>query len=96
MRNNKYTSEFKREAVKLAQSSGKSLMTIAKEFGVNYKTLTNWTRQSMNIPPKPAKSNHHYQDLVTENTKLKRELKRTQQERDILKKAAAYFANQSL
>lgn len=40
-----------------------------------------------------SKSQYHYQDLLAENQRLRQELKRTQQEREILKKATAYFAS---
>lgn len=95
-RRSKYSPEFKREAVKLSQSSGKKLYIIAEELGVCYKTLCNWTREAVKKPDTPSKKQHHYQELLTENAKLKRELKRAQQERDILKKAAAFFASQEL
>lgn len=91
----KYTYEFKKEAVKLVQSSDKSIRLIADELGMNYKTLSNWVRTSMKSPSKTNKNNHHYQELLSENNKLKKELKRAQQERDILKKATAYFASQT-
>lgn len=91
-----YPLEFKREAVKLAQSSAQTLVIIAKELGMNVKTLSNWMREAMNKPSKTNQKNHHYQELIAENIKLKRALKRAEQERDILKKAAAYFANESL
>ena len=42
------------------------------------------------------KPNHRYQELERENLQLKKELKRAEMERDILKKAAAYFASQEL
>ena len=93
-----YNSEFKREAVKLAQSSDKSLPVISEELGVNYKTLSRWVRESMNKPIKKQgqrTKEHHYQELLSENAKLKRELKRAQQERDILKKATVGSTRQS-
>ena len=94
LRKSKYSPEFKREAVKLAHSSDKKLSVIADELGVCYKTLCNWTREAVKKPDTPTKKQHHYQELLAENAKLKRELKRAQQEREILKKAAAFFAAQ--
>lgn len=99
----KYTSEFKCEAVKLAQLSDKPTVLIAEELGVKAKTLYNWVSAAMkgkNLNSKnnfvKTKSKHHYQELEQENQKLKKELKRAQMERDILKKAAAYFASHEL
>jgi transposase len=97
-----YTSEFKRETVKIVLSSNKSTALVAKELGVNPKTLYNWVSQSMKTKKSVTNkisvtnSKHRYQELERENEKLKKDLKRTQMERDILKKAAAYFASQEL
>ena len=79
----KYSDEFKREAVKLAQSSDKTLVVIASELGMHYKTLTNWVRSAVNKPDTASKQKHHYKELLSENAQLKRELKRAQMERDI-------------
>ena len=90
----KYTDEFKREAVKLVQVSDKSVKQIATELGINSKTLSYWVKSSMVlIKEANPKSPYHYQELLAENQRLRQELKRTQQEREILKKAAAYFAS---
>ena len=95
-----YPAEFKREAVKLAQSSGKTTSQIATELGVKSSTLYNWISQAMNTQKPIAKAkqapNHRYKELEQENHRLQKELRRTQMERDILKKAAAYFASQEL
>ena len=96
-----YTSEFKREAVKLAQSSEQPISQIALELGIKESTLYNWVSKAMK-DKKPVNSNpeqkskHRYQELELENKQLKKELKRAEMERDILKKAAAYFASQEL
>lgn len=102
----KYTEEFKREAVKLAQSSDKPIYRTAQDLGMNEKTLYNWVGAAMRSKPntdiplksseKAASTKHRYQALEEENAKLKKQLARAQMERDILKKAAAYFASQEL
>jgi transposase len=98
-KNIKYTSEFKREAVKLAQSSDKPTIVTAKKMGINSKTLYNWISQSMKKTTNKASnkvtttnSKYHYQEPELENKRLKKELKRAEMEREILKKATAYFA----
>lgn len=95
-----YPSEFKREAVKLAQSSNKSTSQVAEELGIKPNTLYNWISNAMKEqkPVLKAKKSptHHYKELEQENRRLHKELKRAQMERDILKKAAAYFASQEL
>ena len=97
-----YTSEFKREAVKLVQTSDKPLTVIANELGIKANTLYTWMQRAMKNPPVTKKLSanntptHRYQELEQENRSLRKELKRAQMERDILKKAAAYFASQEL
>jgi len=92
----KYTDEFKREAVKLAQSADKPVKQIAGELGIKYKTLNYWVRTAI-MPvteiKTPTGASHHYQELLIENQRLRRELKRAEHEREILKKATAYFAS---
>lgn len=95
-RGQRYTSEFKEEAVKLAKLSNEPLAVVAEELGVHYKTLTGWIRMDKSdTPPKSKQLQRDYEELLAENVKLKRKLKRAEQEREILKKAAAYFAQEN-
>lgn len=100
MTNQRYTEEFRREAVKLALESEKTNREIADNLGVKYKTLMNWLHQSMkNRSPKNIKSidyKSRYQTVIDENKALQKALKQAKLERDILKKAAAYFASQNM
>lgn len=95
-----YPKEFKEEAVKLALQSTEPKSIIADELGVKRNTLYNWISKAMQEKvelPKTNKINSSkYQALEQENRSLRTQLKRAQQERDILKKAAAYFASQEL
>ena len=98
MPNQKYTKEFRKEAVKLALESDEPKQKIADNLGVKYKTLLTWITLSMKVidkPDKPVDFKSRYQELVSENAQLKTELKQTKLEREILKKAAAYFASQN-
>ena len=99
MPNQKYTKEFRKEAVKLALESDVPKQKIADNLGVKYKTLLTWITLSMKVidkTDKPVDFKSRYQELVSENTQLKTELKQTKLEREILKKAAAYFASQNM
>ncbi len=99
MPNKKYTNEFKKEAVKLALESDSSKSEIADNIGVKYTTLCTWIKQSMVDPMKsdnPIDYKSRYQELVTQNNQLKKDLKQAKLEREILKKAAAYFAKQNM
>lgn len=97
----KYTSEFREEAVKLAVSSESSAAIIAKELGVNKNTLYNWISNSMQEKTNSTKSSNNNANakckaLEKENRELKAKLRRAEAEREILKKAAAYFAIQEV
>lgn len=90
----KYTPEFKAEAVELVVSSGRPAAEIARELGVNEGTLTNWVNMAKkrgDIKEKPLAA-----DERAELKELREELRRVKMERDLLKKAAAWFASQSL
>jgi len=85
-----FTSEFKQEAVDLCRRSGKSECQVAREVGIPQSTLNRWMRQAAGTPA-GAKS-----FLATEELKLmRRELDQVRMERDIFKKAVAFFAKES-
>ena len=86
----RFTAEFKAEAVRLAASSGKPLAQIARELGINEQALRNWKQQAGGGG---VTGNRFVQE--EEIRRLRRELLRVIEERDILKKATAFFANQS-
>lgn len=85
-----YTEEFKLEAVRLVREKKQSIAATARNLGVSKDTLQAWLKQ-----PTEAKGESKPSDLLEENAKLRRELKIAQDERDILKKAVAYFAKES-
>jgi transposase-like protein len=86
----KFSSEFKQEAVALIQRSGQSANQVAKELGVSQTALSRWVREAT----RSASGPNGFQ--ATEELKaLRREVERLRMERDILKKAAAFFANES-
>lgn len=102
MKNSKYTQEFRDSTIQLVMNSEKSVLQIGKDLDVNPKTIYNWIRvykKANNIPidsvgtSSSGSSNNSVKE--TQNDELKRlraENKLLKQERDILKKAAAYFA----
>lgn len=91
---NQYSSEFKESAIKLALEGDKSIGQTAVDLGIKKSTLYTWI--SKHAGPRgivtKANDNEHVYD---ENKRLKKELSRVTQERDLLKKAAAYFARES-
>ena len=86
----RYTAEFKAEAVRLVQTSDRRVTEIAELLGVTAKTLHEWVRALR--PPAPDRLT---EDERTELHRLRRDNARLQMERDILKKAAAFFARES-
>ena len=89
---NIYTEEFKREAIALWKSSEKSLAQVARELGVSDNTMHGWKRQLEQHGADAFPGSGHQTPLEEENRRLRRELERVQQERDILKKAVAIFS----
>jgi transposase len=92
MKNARYTDEFKAEAIKQITERGHGVLDVSKRLGVSDKSLYLWLKQSR------EQASPKSQDIVSlkqELIRMKAELKRTTEERDILKKAAAYFAKQS-
>ncbi len=89
----RYPKEFKIEAVRLLNLGDKPASELAMELGVKRTLLYRWKDQ---IEAKGESafsgSGRPKNDQLSENAKLKKELKEVTQERDILKKAAAYFA----
>jgi transposase len=90
----KYTKEFKQEAINLALKST-SIDSTANELGVPAATLYSWIhalKKKGNIATVDANSGKDMAALVEENRRLHKELAVAKEEREILKKAAAYFA----
>ena len=92
-----YTAEFKQEAVRLAQQRERTIGQVADELGIGRSTLTAWLRHHR-LQGERAFPGHGRPALTPEEAeiqRLRRELEITRQERDILKKATAFFAKES-
>ncbi len=85
-----YPKEFKLEAVNLVTKKGYKITEAAKNLGVSESAIRHWKKQ---FDPNPKSSDS---GLLVENNRLKRENKRLLTEREILKKAAAFFAKETL
>ena len=89
-----YTKEFREEAVRLVLESRKAVAKTADDLGINAWTLRGWVQEHREKVR--ASDPHKSESLEEENRQLKRELAILKQERDLLKKAAAYFAKEHL
>ena len=89
----RYTAEFKAEAIKQITERGHAVAEVATRLGISDKSLYVWLKQSQQLAKVPVKD--EVLALKSEASRMKAELKRTTAERDILKKAAAYFARVS-
>jgi transposase len=90
-----YTREFKEETVRLAQTSGKPIAQIARELGISDSAIHAWRKELAEHGEEAFPGKGHQTALEEENRRLKRELERVQQERDILKKAISIFSRES-
>lgn len=91
-----FTDDFKREAVALLESSGRPLMQVAAELGIQPSMLRGWRGAANGTKTSPTMAAAPRLPLPAEQAaeiaRLKRELDRTRQERDVLKKAISIFS----
>ena len=87
-----YPEEFRREAVELVRLSGRPIPSVAKDLGVSDQTLRNWVNQA-NVDA--GKREGLTSDEREELRRLRRENRTLLMEREILKKAAAFFAKET-
>lgn len=91
MSGKRYSEEFKIEAIKQVSDRGYKASDVAKRLGVTTKSLSDWQKKY------GCQSSQHQTitDQQAELRQLKAELRRVTEERNILKEAAAFFANES-
>jgi len=87
-----YPLEFRREAVELVRASGRPFREIARDLGVSDQTLRNWVAQSDVDAGRAAGLSSEEKAELRE---LRRRVRTLEMERDVLKKAAAFFARES-
>ena len=88
-----YTLEFKQSTADLAVASDKPLSQVAKEFGIAASTLSEWVKKHASKDRSKIKK---ISSEAEELNALRKELRQVKEERDILKKAMAYFSRDSL
>jgi transposase len=92
----KYTDELKSEALKMVIEQGMSQQEVADLLGIPKGTIGNWVVKAKKGLSQIAPGTPSVSDVMAENRRLRKELAKAQMEKDILKKAAAYFAKESL
>jgi transposase len=90
-----YPEEFRREAVRLVLSTDKPMAEVARDLGVNYKTLGNWVRSEKYREQGDAAPGALSENERLELKRLRKEVGELKVEREILRKAAAYFAQET-
>jgi transposase len=86
-----FTEEFKRESVRITETSDRTVAQVAEDLGIGLSTLTRWKRRFRET--KLLAGPHS--DVNVELQRLRRENELLRQERDLLKKAAAFFAKET-
>ena len=89
-----FTEEFKRDAVNLVVVEGYTMNAAALAVGVSYTTLREWHRR-LAPEAEPCGEDATLEQLQAENRRLRKQLREAELEREILKKATAYFAKES-
>lgn len=91
----KYTREFKQDAVNLVIEQGYSAMEAGRRLGINQSNVSRWVREYQRDQQDCAEGEIPRKELEDEVKRLRKENQRLQMEREILKKAAAFFAKES-
>ena len=90
----RFPEAFRRDAVRVVTHEHYTVRAAARAVGISDKTLYNWVNKATPAP-QPCGDGASVEQLQEENRRLRRQLERAEMERDILKKATAYFASQS-
>ena len=95
-RRRRFTREFKAEAVRLVCERGVTVAQAARDLEVHVNVLRTWVREYREDPAHAFPGAGQQKPEAAEITRLRREVAHLKMERDILKKAAAYFAKESM
>ena len=85
-----FTEDFRREAVRLTETNGRTIMQVADDLGIGLSSLTRWKRQYRETDLLAGP----HEDKAKELARLRKENEILRQEREILKRAATFFAKE--
>lgn len=89
----KYEEEFKKRIIRLHLNDGRTILSLAKEYGVNKATICNWVKLYREECQNDSMKNEE-KDCFKENLRLRKQLEELEKENRFLKKAAAFFAKE--
>ncbi len=87
----RYTDEFKADAVRLVLEEGISVVEVSSNLGISSASLYQWVNKAKKNPPLTPEGDDVYEELK----RLRKENRILREEREILKKAAAFFAKET-
>ena len=90
-----FTKEFRDDAVKLVIEKGYNCNEVGRRLGINHSNVSRWVRQYRKTQEDFTQGGLSRSEIEAENRRLRKENKRLLMEREILKKAAAFFAKES-
>ena len=94
-RPSKYPPEFRREAIELVKTSDRSRVEVARSLGISDSTLANWVNDDRDAAARAADPNGLSETEREELRRLRKEVIELRTDREILRKAAAYFARET-
>ena len=95
-RKSQYPPEFRAEAVSLVRTSGRSMAEVGRSLGISANTLKNWVRADRQGRARAADPNALSEDERVELKRLRKENAELRTDREILRKAAAFFARETI
>lgn len=95
-RPSQYTEEFKAQAVDLVENTKRTQVDVAESLGINKNTLGNWVKAARTSEARDRDPDALDDDERAELARLRKENRDLRQDRDILRKAAAYFASETI